>query len=565
MAARKLEQDVKQTWLAQISRNYPKLDGEKLWQALRTYLGVAFRRHGIQAIALLDSTAEIAKRQSGSLSSILESIIRHSFSDSEYEEPLHAASSFITTVQNDRKRAEYIAQLADGAFNYFSLTVAPEISEKLRGKLNPLILFLDTNFLFGLLNLHVNPQVDVSAELCDSITKFHLPFKLRYHEATTREMTNTLFYFGGELRRQKWPQNISKAAANSGRMAGIELRYHQKNAEHRIEVEDFLAPYQHWAVLLKDQGIDVYKVVSSGERLRARADLEADYRAFLLKARKEKPAEAVQHDIAVLETVKSLRSTARSTLDAGALLVTCDHMLYRFDYETSRAQEKQGCTVLPSLLWQLLRPFVSDSIEFDQAFAATFALPEFSLTRGGAAKAASKMLSILAGYRDIPEETATKMLANDLLLAELQVKKTDAEFENTVESELARQNANLLEEKAALANQLSNEKRQREAKEQEIMTSSKILEGKQAELDRKELDLKEKEASLKRVQEEKLGMDQQIRTVVGQALQVKEEKESAIREVESLRAAKRLAEQKASNLKRILAVTAASGLALAFE
>jgi hypothetical protein len=60
-------------------------------------------------------------------------------------------------------------------------------------------------------------------------------------------------------------------------------------------------------------------------------------------------------------------------------------------------------------------------------------------------------------------------------------------------------------------------------------------------------------------------MDQQIRTVVGQALQVKEEKESAIREVESLRAAKRLAEQKASNLKRILAVTAASGLALAFE
>ena len=83
-------------------------------------------------------------------------------------------------------------------------------------KLNPLILFLDTNFLFGLLNLHVNPQVDVSAELCDSILKFHLPFKLRYHDATTREMTNTLFYFGGELRRQKWPQNISRAAANWG-------------------------------------------------------------------------------------------------------------------------------------------------------------------------------------------------------------------------------------------------------------------------------------------------------------------------------------------------------------
>ena len=95
---------------------------------------------GIQAIALLDSTAEIATGQSASLSSILESIIWQNFSKSEHDEALHAVSSFITTVRNDRKRAEYIAQLADGAFNYFSLTVAPEVSEKLRG--NPSLAFL---------------------------------------------------------------------------------------------------------------------------------------------------------------------------------------------------------------------------------------------------------------------------------------------------------------------------------------------------------------------------------------------------------------------------------------
>jgi hypothetical protein len=563
--ARKLEEDVRQVWLNQISKSYPKLDGAKLWQALRAYLGQAFRRHGMQAIALLDSTAEIARGQSASLSSILESVIRQDFSPSEHDEALHAVSSFIATVRTDRKRAEYITQLADGAFNYFSLTVAPEVSEKLRGRLNALTLFLDTNFLFGLLNLHVNPQVDVSAELCDSVTKFKLPFRLRYHDATTHEMTNTLFYFGGELRKQKWPQNISRAAASSGRMAGIELRYHQKNAEHRVDVEDFLAPYQHWGVLLKDKGIDVYKVDSSEQRLRARADLEADYRDFLSKTGKEKPPEAIQHDMAVLETVRSLRSAAKSTLDAGALLVTCDYSLFRFDYETSRAEEKQCCSVLPSLLWQLLRPFVSDSIEFDKAFAETFALPEFSLTRGGAAKAASKMLSILAGYRDIPEETASKMLANDLLLTELQTKRTDAEFEKTVESALAKQNVSLLEERAALAKQLTDEKQQREAKERQLTTTSKVLEEKQRELERKDQDLREKEASLTKVKEEKLGADQQIRNVVDQALQEKEAKELATREVVNLRVAHQRAEEEARNLKRILAAVAGFGLALIFE
>src|SRR5207245_4300140 len=123
-----------------------KLDGANLWQSLRAYLGKAFRRHGIQAIALLDSSAEIAKAQSASLSSILESVIRQDFSASERDEALHAVSSFIATVRTDRKRAEYITQLADGAFDYFSLTVAPEVSEKLRGKLNLTTRILDTTF-----------------------------------------------------------------------------------------------------------------------------------------------------------------------------------------------------------------------------------------------------------------------------------------------------------------------------------------------------------------------------------------------------------------------------------
>jgi len=563
--AKRLEEDVKAVWLAQIAVRHPELEASKLWAALKNYLAGAFRRHGIQAVALMDPEAEIAREHHASLTTILNSVTREVYQEADRAAADEAISSFISTVRSDRKRGEYIAQLADGAFNYFSLTVAPEVSEKLRGKLNRLVLFLDTNFLFGILQLHANPQVDVSAELMDVVQKFKLPFVLRYHEATIREMSNTLYYFGSELRKQRWPQKISSAAVKSGALSGIEFRYHQKNAEQSIEVDDFFSPYTHWEILLKDRGIDVYRVESTDQRLRSRADLEADYKSFLESVRRQKPYEAVQHDMAVLETVRSLRSNARSTLDAGAILVTCDYYLCRFDWESSRNEGQPNCAVLPSLLWQILRPFVSDSQEFDQAFAETFALPEFMLSRGAAERAASRMLSILAGYRDIPEETAAKMLANDFLLAELRMKKTDQEFAEAVESALAEENAVLLEEKAALARQLSVEKEQREARERELERSAKTLEEKEKALAKHERSLREKEDALHALEQQNVQKNKEVRETAEQVFREQRAKEEAEVRSRELLQQKVTVEQQLLRIKKVASVVTAFLLVWLFE
>jgi hypothetical protein len=86
-----------------------------------------------------------------------------------------------------------------------------------------------------------------------------------------------------------------------------------------------------------------------------------------------------------------------------------------------------------------LRPFITESEKFDQAFAETFALPEFTLMKGEAMRAASRMLSILASYSDFPEEIATKMIADDLLLTDLQDKKTTEEFHKAIDSALTKE------------------------------------------------------------------------------------------------------------------------------
>lgn len=550
-AAKSLEKDVRESWLKQIRSISPALDGGKLWRALLAYLQQAFRRHGIQAVELLNPAVEIELDGTVSLSSVLDGLIANAFVEAERPAARSAASSFFQTVALDRQRAEYIASLADAAFNYFSLAVAPEVSEELRNKLNPLTLFLDTNFLFGILNLHVNSQVDVSTELLTAIKSFKLPFRLRYHEATVREMNNTLFFFGKELGKQKWPQTISRAVVASGALSGVEFRYHSKNATQPVSVEDFLAPLQHWQVLLKDKGIDIYKPGDSQDRLMARADLEVEYKEHLARFNREKPIDAIQHDMTVLDAVQSLRTNARTTLDAGSLLVTCDFQLFRFDVEHSRRNSRHHSTVLPSLLWQILRPFVSNSDEFDRAFAETFSLPEFSLARGGAQRAAARMASILAGYSDIPEETASKMLANDLLIAELQSKRTDAEFAQTIESAMVVENAQLVEERAALAAQLESEKTAHALKTRELDAAAEQIRLREQSLEQKDLVLADREDAIRSLQAETAIQAQLADSADRRAARERQEKEDAERRVAKLESDAALANQRAVRTTKV--------------
>lgn len=533
--ARKLEVETKQSWLTQVGHAYPNLAPDKLWKVLLSYLRATFRRHGIQAVALLNPTAEVAQLRMETLSPILRTAVKEQFSNDDVPDARSAVALFFSSIGSDRKRAEYVALLADSAFNYFSLMIDPEVSSKLRSTLTPMTLFLDTNFLFGLLELHVNTQVDVSQELITAVTKYNLPFKLRYHEATEREMNNTLVYYTSDLRTRSWPQALSRAAVNSGRLSGIELRYHISNSQQPIDVDEYLSPFRYWDAILNQRNINIYKISKLDNRLQSRADLEADYMVYLKRINRDKPQEAIQHDMAVLDTVRQLRGSARSSLEAGALLVTCDKILYRFDVESSRRLQINTTTVLPSLFWQLLRPFIPHGGDFDKAFAETFALPEFSLSRGGATKAASKLLGILSGYENIPEETAFRMLTNDILFDRLQAKGSEAEYQQAVEAEILRFNEELIEENAALSTEAALANDNLESKTREVLEIQSSLADTTRDLELKTQALEQKDADLRSLESDREHAETEMRRIREQAereQKAREEAESKVRQLE---------------------------------
>ena len=463
--AQALEDRVRQVWLEEILKDFPTLPLDQIWQALRGYLARAFRRHGIQTIALLDPSIEIAPEHSESLSLLLKDALQEA-SLEQHPNARTAISRFLTTAGRNPERARYITQLADGAFNYFSLTVAPDIAEQFRRELCPLTLFLDTNFLFGILDLHVNSQVAVSNDLLRAISIYKIPFKLRYHQATERELKSSIAVYGEVLRTRIWPQSISRAATTSRYLSGIELKYHQRHVESGIEVDPFLKPYEHVDILLKQKNIDVY--IPQADRLYERANLLHEYQEFLAFKGREKPYELIDHDITVLDMVRQLRSKAKSSLEAGALLITCDYLLYKFDWELSRQQGIYACTVLPNHFWQILRPFVPTDSDFDRSFAETFAIPEFRVIGSGATKACSKMMQILSGYKDFPEEIAARMLSNDLIIDRLRTTKTDDAFQEYVDAAIVSESNALLEERAIITKQLEQEKIEKAEKEKQL-------------------------------------------------------------------------------------------------
>ncbi len=450
--ANHLQSRVRSAWAEVLRHKYPELELNLAWACLQDYLFKLFRRHGLQTVALLDNNMATSGEHAGILKANLREVVLDNCNGVNNPKLETAINEFLATVGADPDRTSFIVQLADGAFNYFSLNAPPEVASQLQSKLHELTLFLDTNFLFGVFGLDTTPLVAVSHELLKVVTEQKLPFRLRYHEATYMEMRRTINAISSSIKSHHWSSELSRAAANAPYVSGIERHFHEENARNSVDADIFFKPYEHLDVLLKERGIEIFR--AAAQRLTERADLITRYKDFLATKNRSKPYEVVDHDMTVLDTVRTLRSKSTSSLEAKALLITCDTVLNRFDWQELEAKKGYACTVLPNQFLQLLRPYVPSTPNFDQSFAAAFAIPEFRAISGGYHLASARLLTLLATYKDIKEETASALLANTLLLDELQKAPSANRMRELVESAIVASNATLLEERIALRNQL---------------------------------------------------------------------------------------------------------------
>lgn len=458
--AQELESKVRDEWLSSLAgygnaRNAVK--DRELWECLRSYMAQAFRRHGAETTLLLNPSGALSVDEDRSLTFYQKEAYKTCCSQVSEEFASTAIRTFFTETPASRSR--YIAQLLDGTFSFYAVCVDETTSTYLKTAIKPVAIFLDTNFMFGLLRLHTNPLNQVSEELVEAIQRHQFPFKLYYHERTLEEFQAALNRIRHRILGYSWTQSLSRAAIRTRDLTTIEQQYHAANARRPVDARVFLTKYEHVEQILLEKGFSIYRepdlAPSQMQNLEGElAVLIEKYNIFLvdrLGLDKAKGYRTIQHDMTVWQTVKRQRRSGSSALEIGALFLTADHNLFAFDWQRLRAPNAPGHVILPNQLLQLLRPFLVVSTEFDKKFAATFAIPEFRTAGSDYGLAISKVLGYLATFADVSEETATRILANEVLLGRLRnLKEDSSEFKEVVDSALVRDNKALLQENERL-------------------------------------------------------------------------------------------------------------------
>lgn len=237
------------------------------------------------------------------------------------------------------------------------------------------------------------------------------------------------------------------------------MRFHQLNAERQIDPAAFCSRYQSPSGLLAEYGLKIFREpnLSEGQdRLELKSTVIADYKEYLQKnpRRKNTNYTKLDHDASLwmLAREHQLPST-KGSLFSGSFFLSSDYALWRFDREVMRPNYgSRPVIVLPDALLQSLRPFVG-GVEFDnKAFVNAFTASEFRAGAGAElAATVRKVLSYLATFEDLHEDTAARLLTDTILLEGLNKYEEGApEFSVAIEKAIFAHNEVLVRERDEL-------------------------------------------------------------------------------------------------------------------
>ena len=558
-AATRLETEVRRQWIDSIRGQFQAWSETveaELWLCLKCYLTKLFRRHGAQTALVASgqclADAELDKSTGDMLSAAISD-------ECKTIDPKLARTAVQRFLQEQTpERSTYIAQLLDGTFSFYALFTDEATQGYLKQALPRLTVFLDTNFLFGVLNLHNNPQNEVSVELVSLVREQKLPFELYYHEDSLLEMRDVLEAIEKQLARHVWSQALSRAVLHTRatELSGIELKYHESNAKHLMDVSAFFMKFRHVEKLLTAQGFKIYRRPDKQDEVldeRTR-ELIAKYEKFLedrFPHRRSKPFNTIKHDIILWRAAKALRKAATSGLDVGALLLSEDQRLFAFDWGVLNTDHNLGVVVLPSQLLQLLRPFIPRTPDFDRRFAEVFALPEFRSGGSDFSQVTRRVLSFLTTVKDLKEETATAILADELLLRRLKSVEAEDDIKAVIESEILKKNAVLEKKYAEASAQLR--KAQAEADEKRIKLAEQ-----EREIDAREQLLREQAVALERERQEKLRNKENSALASEEVAQVRKKIDDVLKEKHQVQVVFEKTNEELSDLRSRLAAMESS-------
>ena len=416
---------------------------------------------------------------------------------------------------------DFLNELAQKTLSFSSLGFEPKITtESVDYDIVDWILYLDTNVLYSLLDLHSHPENDSCKALVQLIrdNNDHIKVKLRYSDITYKELGYKKSDF--ELLDDKLTDNSIKALLKSENIDGFSKKFYENLLNDRDGTIHPSEAVELSQITLKKKTIEIGRNSKRIEHLGEdyiNSRIE-DFYSYITKKNEtklefckdkgltfhpiDKSEKQARHDITLRELILDSRSKVNKSEDVSLnsikfFAVTLDDLLIRFDRSQLRDyNDERSFPVFfkPSfLLNKLVRVLPIKTDDYKKAFIKAVTSKGFH-KESAKSRDVLKIVNYLKSQGIDDERVVYNIISQDIFLEKYHKKSQDSDFNQGefIHSELNR-------EFESFQKQLENTQKQLNIKaesERKSNEENKSLVSKKSLL---ESDLKQYEIALKKI------------------------------------------------------------------
>jgi len=432
-ASEKAEGEAKKSFCKLVEDTGEGLKPEAVWAAFEhQFLGPLLKQVGANAYRLVAGEKMTADK----------ALVDHFLKS--FPSKAHSKLRTLVTSFLDPKNPEvcaHISRLLHARFCVEASGLPEDVLAKLNASVGKQIrfqMFVDTNFLFSLLELHENPSNVAAQELRELVE--HLKgsprIELFITPGTIEEAKNAISYTKGLLNGLPSGRNFTQAAVHAG-FSGMAIRFLTERLKRNgiLTAEEWFDPYLNdFVALARGKGVELFNEKLDGYS--TRQDVINDIHVVFkyeerMPENKRKSYPKVAHDMVLWHFVNDKRPAyIESPIDATCWILTVDFRLIGFDeHKQKHSKAKVPLCIHPASLIQLLQFWVPRTKEFEEAMLGSLRLPflfqDFDVEGEKTSLKILKGIGRFEGSEGLSQDTITHVMFNDGLRSRLQTEHSE--------------------------------------------------------------------------------------------------------------------------------------------
>lgn len=345
-------------------------------------------------------------------------------------------------------------------------------------------IFVDTNFLLSLIDLHDNPFNEATYALKELLNEVKNKVKSKFYvfHNTIDEFQNLIRRYKDFLVKNTLLLGHAKTLIDREEISGISKKYYQKCIEinRTIDLDEYFEPFlnnftvtlRKYGIELQNENLDKYQPTNNMQ-VNDEIIAQVEYR---LNKKYPNPPKSKEDQLKVEDAEKNIWDKFKhdciiwyavndkrpqfidSVKDVKQWILTVDTQFLSFDrYKTNSLNKRISLCLQPNDLVSMLYFWVPRSEKFEKAIIENFRLPfAFTDFDETAEKVSFSILTTLSRFEDaktIDKETLTEILTNKAIRAKIKPDKSIEENAKLIKEEVF----NKYQEKKKLLEKEQNE------------------------------------------------------------------------------------------------------------